>query len=98
MRLNLPHILRIATSASALWSVTYYTASNCLGPGKEVRGFKARCQTLEAGTESVIVSTDSGNNITLSTDINYNTPYEDTIPSEVTDRYVNTAIRSFLSF
>jgi hypothetical protein len=98
MRLNLPHILGIATSASALWSVTYYTASDCSGPGKEVGGFKAGCQTLEAGTESVMVSTDSGNNITLSTDINCNTPYEDTIPSEVTDRCVNTAIRSFLSF
>jgi hypothetical protein len=44
-----------------------------------------------------MVSTDDGNNITLSTDSNCNIPYEDTIPSEVTDRCVNAAIRSFLS-
>jgi hypothetical protein len=98
MHFNLPLILGIVASASALWSVTYYTVSDCLGPGKEVRGFEARCQTLEAGTTSVMVSTDSGNNITLSKDINYNAPYKDIIPGEVTDHYVNTAIRSFLSY
>ncbi|KAJ5507060.1 hypothetical protein N7527_009203 [Penicillium freii] len=54
--------------------------------------------TLDSGTESVKISTDSGNNITLSTDGSCNHPYEDTIPSEVTDRCVNAAIRSFLSY
>jgi hypothetical protein len=98
MHFNLPLILGIVTSASALWSVTYYAVSDCSGPGKEVRGFEARCQTLEAGTTSAMVSTDSGNNITLSKDINCNAPYEDIIPSEVTDRCVNAAIRSFLSY
>lgn len=98
MRLKLSLVLGIATSASALWSVTYYTASDCSGAGKEIGGFEAGCQTLEAGTRSVMVSTDNGNNITLSTGINCSSPYEDPIPSEVTGRCVNAAIRSFLSY
>ncbi|KAJ6009421.1 hypothetical protein N7522_004437, partial [Penicillium canescens] len=83
----------VATSASALWLVTYYTGRE---PGKEIQGFETRCQTIGTGTEPVMVSTYSGNNITLSTDTNCNTPYEDTIPSEVTDRCVNAAIHSFI--
>ena len=97
MRFDIPFVLGLATSASALWSVTYYTTTDCSGAGKEVGGFEAGCQTLESDTKSVMVSTDSGNNITLSTSSNCNTPYEDAIPSEVTDCCVNAAIRSFLS-
>lgn len=98
MRLETPFALGLAIPASALWSVTYYTTPHCSGAGKEVGGFEAGCQTLDSGTESVKASTDSGNNITLSTDGSCNHPYEDTIPSEVTDRCVNAAIRSFLSY
>ncbi|KAF9238185.1 hypothetical protein DTO027I6_7852 [Penicillium roqueforti] len=98
MRLDLPFVLGIATSSSALWSVTYYTAIDCSGPGKEIGGFEAGCRTLETGTNSVMVSTDDGNNITLSTGINCDSPYEDLILNEVTDRCVNAAIRSFLSY
>lgn len=98
MRLDTPFVLGLATSASALWSITYYTTTDCSGAGKEVGGFETGCQTLDTGTESVKVSTDDGNNITLSTDSNCNTPYDDTVPSEVTGRCVNAAIRSFVSF
>ena len=98
MRFGTPFILGLAPSASALWSVTYYTTTDCAGAGKEVGGFEAGCWTLENGTESVIVSTDSSNNITLSTGSNYNPRYEDNIPSGVTDRYINAAICSFLSY
>ncbi|CRL19381.1 hypothetical protein DTO013E5_7816 [Penicillium roqueforti] len=98
MRFETPFVLRLATSASALWSVTYYSTIDCSGAGKEVGGFEAGCQTLGTGTESVKVSTDSGNNITLSTSCNCNPPYEDVIPSEVTDLCVNAAIRSFFSY
>ena len=44
--------------------------------------------------ESVMVSTDGVNNVTLSTGSNCNP----LIPSGVTDLCVNAAIRSFLSF
>ncbi|KAJ5593552.1 hypothetical protein N7537_010456 [Penicillium hordei] len=97
MRLETPFVLGLAMSASALWSVTYYATPHCSGAGKEVGGFEAGCQTLDNGTESVKISTDSGNNITLSTDSNCNHPYDDTIPSDATDRCVNADIRSFLS-
>ncbi|KAJ6081467.1 hypothetical protein N7499_006341 [Penicillium canescens] len=97
MRFDTTFVIGLATSASALWSVTYYTTTDCSGAGKEVGGFEAGCQALETDTESVMVSTDSGNNITLSTSSSCNTPYEDAIPSEVTDRCINAAIRSFLS-
>lgn len=98
MRLETPVILGLAASASALWSVTYYTTTDCSGVGKEVGGYEAGCWNLEDGTESVMVSTDSGNNITLSTGSNCNAPYGDEIPSGVTDLCVNAAICSFLSF
>lgn len=98
MRFETPFVLGLTTSASALWSVTYYTTTDCSGAGKKVRGFEAGCQTLGSGTESVKLSTDSGNNITLSMRSSCNPPYEDIIPSEVTERCVNAAIRSFLSY
>jgi hypothetical protein len=98
MRLKTPFVLGLATSASALWSVTYYTTTDCSGVGKEVGGFEAGCQTLGTGTESVKVSTDSGSNIALSTSSNCNPSCEHIIPSEVADRCVNAAIRSFLSY
>ncbi|CAG8305176.1 unnamed protein product [Penicillium salamii] len=98
MRLETPFVLGLATSASALWSVTYYSTIDCSNAGKEVRGFEAGCQTLGTGTESVKVSTDSGNNIILSTSSNCNPPYEDVIPNKVTDRCINAAIHSFLSY
>ena len=91
MRLETPVILGLAASASALWSVTYYTATDCSGVGKEVGGYEAGCWTLEDDTESVMVATDSGNNITLSTGSNCNAPYGDEIPSGVTDLCVNAA-------
>ncbi|KAJ6065842.1 hypothetical protein N7444_001495 [Penicillium canescens] len=96
MRLDMPLVLGLATSVSALWSVTYYTTSHCSGAGKAVGGFEAGCQTLDTDTESVRVSTDDGNNVTLSTDTNCNTPYGG-IPSGVTGHCFNAAIRSFLS-
>ncbi|KAJ6003712.1 hypothetical protein N7522_006404 [Penicillium canescens] len=96
MRLDTPLVLGLATSVSALWSITYYTTADCSGAGKEVGGFEAGCQTLDTDTESVVVFTDDGNNVTLSTDTNCNTPYE-VILSDVTCHCVNAAIRSFLS-
>ncbi|KAJ5971715.1 uncharacterized protein N7479_001633 [Penicillium vulpinum] len=95
MRLETPFALGLAASASALWPVTYYTTTNCSGAGKEVGGYEAGCWTLEDGTESVMVSTDSGNNITLSTGSNCNAPYGDESPSGVTDLCVNTATVEF---
>ncbi|KAJ5932773.1 hypothetical protein N7516_007262 [Penicillium verrucosum] len=75
MHLKTPFALGLAMPASALWSVTYYTTPHCSGAGKEVGGFE-RCQTLDSGTESVKIFTDSGNNITLGTD-GCNHPYGD---------------------
>ncbi|CAG8073743.1 unnamed protein product [Penicillium nalgiovense] len=98
MRLEPPFVLGLATSASSLWSVTYYTATDCSGAGKELGGYEAGCWTLGTGTESVKVSTDSGNNITLSTDSNCGPRYENSIQNGVTDHCVNAAIRSFLSY
>ncbi|KAJ5837617.1 uncharacterized protein N7525_002805 [Penicillium rubens] len=83
MRLETPSVLGLA--ASALWSAR----------GKRfVGGYEAGCSTLENGMESVMVSTDGVNNVTLSTGSNCNP----LIPSGVTDLCVNAAIRSFLSF
>ncbi|KAJ6033791.1 hypothetical protein N7444_011613 [Penicillium canescens] len=97
MHLESLFALGLATSTSALWSVTYYASTDCSGAGREIGGFEAGCQTLEAETESVMVSTDSGNNITLSTGNGCNLPYGDMISGEVTDRCVNAPILSFLS-
>jgi hypothetical protein len=36
MRLDTPFVLGLATSASALWSITYYTTTDCSGAGKGV--------------------------------------------------------------
>ncbi|KAJ6050229.1 hypothetical protein N7444_006945 [Penicillium canescens] len=85
MRLEAPLVLGVAMSASAMWSVTYYTTPHFSDAVKEAGGLQAGCRTLDSGTGSVTVSTDIENNITLSTDSSCNPPYEDAAPSEVTD-------------